>query len=154
MRKNSKPVEYYVFPDEGHGFARPENRLAFYAAAEQFLAKYLGGRAQPPRRPKPSCLAQSRSRGAPMCAPTGADTLVHPYLAHPCRDRQGAVVLPSEEPLVYARGSETTRRGGRVSYITAATTTPERNVSAAIEAIAAPMPSASASTPAASAPTA
>jgi len=48
MRKNSKPVEYYVFPDEGHGFARPENRLAFYAAAEQFLAKYLGGRAQPP----------------------------------------------------------------------------------------------------------
>lgn len=48
MRKNSKPVEYYVFPDEGHGFARPENRLAFYAAAEQFLAKYLGGTAQPP----------------------------------------------------------------------------------------------------------
>ncbi len=48
MRKNSKPVEYIVFPDEGHGFARPENRLKFYAAAEQFLAKYLGGRAEPP----------------------------------------------------------------------------------------------------------
>ncbi len=47
MRKNKKPVEYIVFPDEGHGFARPENRLKFYAAAEQFLAKYLGGRAQP-----------------------------------------------------------------------------------------------------------
>ncbi len=47
MRKNNKPVEYIVFPDEGHGFARPENRLKFYAAAEQFLAKYLGGRAQP-----------------------------------------------------------------------------------------------------------
>ena len=39
MRKNGKPVEYIVFPDEGHGFARPENRLKFYAAAELFLAK-------------------------------------------------------------------------------------------------------------------
>jgi dipeptidyl aminopeptidase/acylaminoacyl peptidase len=48
MRKNNKPVEYLVFPDEGHGFARPENRLKFYAATEQFLAKYLGGRAEPP----------------------------------------------------------------------------------------------------------
>jgi dipeptidyl aminopeptidase/acylaminoacyl peptidase len=48
MRKNHKPVEYLVFPDEGHGFARPENRLKFYAAAEPFLAKYLGGRAEPP----------------------------------------------------------------------------------------------------------
>ena len=48
MRKNGKTVEYIVFPDEGHGFARPENRLKFYAAAEPFLAKYLGGRAEPP----------------------------------------------------------------------------------------------------------
>jgi len=48
MRKNNKPVEYIVFPDEGHGFARPENRLKFYAAAEQFLATYLGGRVEPP----------------------------------------------------------------------------------------------------------
>jgi dienelactone hydrolase len=48
MRKNGKPVEYIVFLDEGHGFARPENRLIFYAAAEPFLAKYLGGRAEPP----------------------------------------------------------------------------------------------------------
>jgi dipeptidyl aminopeptidase/acylaminoacyl peptidase len=48
MRKNKKPVEYIVFPDEGHGFARPENQLKFYAAAEPFLAKYLGGRAEPP----------------------------------------------------------------------------------------------------------
>jgi dipeptidyl aminopeptidase/acylaminoacyl peptidase len=36
--------EYLLFPDEGHGFAKPENRLKFYAAAERFLAKYLGGR--------------------------------------------------------------------------------------------------------------
>jgi dipeptidyl aminopeptidase/acylaminoacyl peptidase len=48
MRKNGKAVEYIVFPDEGHGFARPENRLRFYAAAEGFFAKYLGGKADPP----------------------------------------------------------------------------------------------------------
>jgi dipeptidyl aminopeptidase/acylaminoacyl peptidase len=38
--------EYLLFPDEGHGFAKPENRLTFYAAAERFLARHLGGRAQ------------------------------------------------------------------------------------------------------------
>jgi len=36
--------EYMLFPDEGHGFAKPENRLKFYAAAERFLAKHMGGR--------------------------------------------------------------------------------------------------------------
>src|SRR6516225_1739302 len=38
--------EYMLFPDEGHGFAKPENRLKFYTAAERFLARYLGGRAE------------------------------------------------------------------------------------------------------------
>jgi dipeptidyl aminopeptidase/acylaminoacyl peptidase len=36
--------EYMLFPDEGHGFAKPANRIKFYTAAEQFLARYLGGR--------------------------------------------------------------------------------------------------------------
>ncbi len=48
MRDTKKPVEYVVFPDEGHGFANPENNLRFFAATENFLAKYLGGRAEPP----------------------------------------------------------------------------------------------------------
>jgi dipeptidyl aminopeptidase/acylaminoacyl peptidase len=48
MRANGKPVEYLVFPDEGHGFARPENNQKFAAAAEAFLGKYLGGRVEPP----------------------------------------------------------------------------------------------------------
>jgi len=38
--------EYMIFADEGHGFAKPENRLEFYAAAERFLAKHLGGRSE------------------------------------------------------------------------------------------------------------
>ena len=48
MRQQDKPVEYLVFPDEGHGFAQPQNRLRFYAAAEHFLAEHLGGSEQPP----------------------------------------------------------------------------------------------------------
>lgn len=47
MRAAGKPVEYALYPDEGHGFARPENRIHFYAIAEEFLAKYLGGRCEP-----------------------------------------------------------------------------------------------------------
>ena len=46
MRSAGKPVEYVLYPDEGHGFARPENRIQFYAIAEEFLAKYLGGRSE------------------------------------------------------------------------------------------------------------
>jgi dipeptidyl aminopeptidase/acylaminoacyl peptidase len=38
--------DYMLFDDEGHGFAKPENRLRFFAAADKFLARYLGGRAE------------------------------------------------------------------------------------------------------------
>ena len=46
MKSRSIPVTYVVFPDEGHGFARPANNLAFYGITEQFLGKCLGGRAE------------------------------------------------------------------------------------------------------------
>ena len=46
MQEKGIDHEYMLFPDEGHGFARPENRLKFYAAAERFLEKHLGGRAE------------------------------------------------------------------------------------------------------------
>lgn len=47
IEKNHGNVTYVVYPDEGHGFARPENRSDFNARAEVFLAAYLGGRAEP-----------------------------------------------------------------------------------------------------------
>jgi dipeptidyl aminopeptidase/acylaminoacyl peptidase len=47
MRQAGKPVKYVLYTDEGHGFARPENRLHFYAIAEEFLAQYLGGQFEP-----------------------------------------------------------------------------------------------------------
>ena len=53
MREKGIDHEYMLFPDEGHGFAKPENRLKFYAAAEQFLAKHLGGRCEDPTPSSP-----------------------------------------------------------------------------------------------------
>lgn len=47
MQAKNIPVTYVLFPDEGHGFARPENNKAFNAVTEGFLAQCLGGRAEP-----------------------------------------------------------------------------------------------------------
>ncbi len=59
MRENGLPVTYIVFPDEGHGFARPENSLVANAHIEQFLAEHLGGRAEP-MKPIPGSTAEVR----------------------------------------------------------------------------------------------
>jgi dipeptidyl aminopeptidase/acylaminoacyl peptidase len=47
IRARKLPVDYVVYPDEGHGFARPENRLDFYGRVDEFLGKQLGGRVEP-----------------------------------------------------------------------------------------------------------
>ncbi len=47
MKDRGIPVSYILFPDEGHGFARPENSLAFWAVTEAFLSAHLGGVYQP-----------------------------------------------------------------------------------------------------------
>ena len=44
IEKNHGSVTYVVYSDEGHGFARPENRIDFNARAEKFLSEHLGGR--------------------------------------------------------------------------------------------------------------
>ena len=47
MKAKGIPVTYVLFPDEGHGFARPVNNIAFNAVAENFLQTCLGGRSEP-----------------------------------------------------------------------------------------------------------
>jgi dipeptidyl aminopeptidase/acylaminoacyl peptidase len=47
MEAKHIPVTYVLYPDEGHGFARPENRMSFFAVSEAFLAEHLGGRYEP-----------------------------------------------------------------------------------------------------------
>ena len=46
LREKGLDHEYLLFEDEGHGFAKPENRIRFYAHTERFLAQHLGGRCE------------------------------------------------------------------------------------------------------------
>ncbi len=52
LRDRGFPVEYLMAPDEGHGFQRPVNNMALWAASEAFFAKHLGGRAQKDMTPE------------------------------------------------------------------------------------------------------
>lgn len=47
MQAKNLPVTYINYPDEGHGFQEPGNRLSFFAAMEGFLGQCLGGRVEP-----------------------------------------------------------------------------------------------------------
>jgi dipeptidyl aminopeptidase/acylaminoacyl peptidase len=42
-KANGVPVEYIVFPDEGHGFRKKENEIEGYTAVLAFLDRYLKG---------------------------------------------------------------------------------------------------------------
>ena len=63
MEAGGIPVTYVVFPDEGHGFAKPENNNAFNAVTEAFLAEHLGGRMEPMAGEIPASTAQLRNLG-------------------------------------------------------------------------------------------
>jgi dipeptidyl aminopeptidase/acylaminoacyl peptidase len=63
MQRKGIPVTYVLYPDEGHGFARPENRLSFNAVVEAFLSQYLGGRYEP---------VGNDFKGSTITVPTGA----------------------------------------------------------------------------------
>ncbi len=47
MKSAGIPVTYVLYPDEGHGFAKPVNNIAYTAITENFLATCLGGRSEP-----------------------------------------------------------------------------------------------------------
>jgi dipeptidyl aminopeptidase/acylaminoacyl peptidase len=47
LRARGQQVTFVVYPDEGHGFNRPENNMDFSGRMEEFLAKHLRGRAEP-----------------------------------------------------------------------------------------------------------
>ena len=43
VKKSGVPVEYIVFPDEGHGFTKRPNQIKGYGAIREFLDRYLKG---------------------------------------------------------------------------------------------------------------
>jgi len=64
MKQKNIPVTYVLYPDEGHGFARPENRMSFNGVTEAFLAQHLGGRFEP---------MSEDLAGSTMLVPEGAE---------------------------------------------------------------------------------
>lgn len=58
------PVTYALYPDEGHGLGRPENRVSFAAVAESLLASCLGGAYLP---------IGDDLRGSSLTVPAGAE---------------------------------------------------------------------------------
>ncbi|MCX2729344.1 S9 family peptidase [Saccharopolyspora sp. NFXS83] len=46
LRARGVDVDYLVFDDEGHMFTNPDNLIAMFRAADRFLARHLGGRAE------------------------------------------------------------------------------------------------------------
>jgi dipeptidyl aminopeptidase/acylaminoacyl peptidase len=78
MKERKIPVTYLLFQDEGHGFARPENRFAFFAVAEAFLAQHLGGWYEP---------IGDAFEGAAFSVPSGQDGA--PGLAQALRQATG-----------------------------------------------------------------
>jgi acetyl esterase/lipase len=64
MTEKNIPVTYVLYPDEGHGFRRPENNKSFNAVTEAFLAEQLGGRFEP---------VGSDFNGATITVPEGAE---------------------------------------------------------------------------------
>ena len=63
MVEKKIPVTYVLYADEGHGFARPENRISFYGISEAFLSRCLSGRYEP----------LPDLKGANVTVPQGAD---------------------------------------------------------------------------------
>jgi len=84
MNSKKIPVTYVLFQDEGHGFARPENRFAFYAITEAFLSQHLGGRVEP--------IGDAFSR-ATFTVPSGQEGAVG--LADALKKRGDGAELPS-----------------------------------------------------------
>ena len=66
MQEKEIPVTYVLYPDEGHGFARPENNLSFFAVAEAFLAENIGGSFEP---------IGDAFKGSSLTVPTGAENI-------------------------------------------------------------------------------
>lgn len=87
MKNHKIPVTYVLFPDEGHGFARPQNNLAFTAITEAFFAANLGGRFQP---------IGEDFNGSSVEVPAGAEGV--PGLAEALKAKPAPAAPPTGEP--------------------------------------------------------
>ncbi len=80
MQQKEIPVTYVLYPDEGHGFARLENNLSFFAVTEAFLARHLGGNYEP---------VGEDFEGSSITVPTGGVNIFREYRRRYCRAEGG-----------------------------------------------------------------
>jgi dipeptidyl aminopeptidase/acylaminoacyl peptidase len=85
MQEHKIPVTYVLYSDEGHGFARPENRNSFNAVTEAFLAEQLGGRFEP---------VGDDFEGSTIAVPAGANDV--PGLSDALEEHQIDAKAPAE----------------------------------------------------------
>ena len=52
LKRCGVDTEMVIYPDEGHGFQRPVNSMALWAASEKFFAKHIAGRVQEDMTPE------------------------------------------------------------------------------------------------------
>jgi dipeptidyl aminopeptidase/acylaminoacyl peptidase len=90
MTDKNIPVTYVLYPDEGHGFHRPENNKSFNAVMEAFLAEELGGRFEP---------VGNDFKGATITVPVGAEHV--PGLP------KALATVPKSEPKSHSKGKKT-----------------------------------------------
>jgi dipeptidyl aminopeptidase/acylaminoacyl peptidase len=95
MEAKKIPVTYVIYPDEGHGFVREENRSSFNAVTEAFLSKYLGGRYEP---------VGKDFENASVYVPVGAGDVPGLEDALPKDRREMPPAKPKAEPATAASG--------------------------------------------------
>ncbi len=93
---------YMPYPDEGHGFARPENRLSFNAVAEVFLAEHLGGSYQP---------AADDFKGSSITVPSGVENRSSALTKAGARRRNRCEASDAEPPGAGSRERTATPAG-------------------------------------------
>ena len=88
-RARGLPITYVLYPDEGHGFSQPANRISSYAVVEAFLAQHLGDAGGG---------SQGNSAAGPRFEPFGDD------LKGATLKVEGAQHVPGLEAALKARG--------------------------------------------------
>ena len=131
LRDRGFPVEYLVAPDEGHGFARPVNNMAMFAAAEKFLAKHLGGRFQESMTPDVSTrLGEIRVDPktvvlAPKVDSSAAAAAPKPVAALTAGTRRYAITINMNGQTIPLTASSVVAEKGDAVVVTDTMTTPQ-----------------------------
>jgi dipeptidyl aminopeptidase/acylaminoacyl peptidase len=133
LRDRKFPVEYIVAPDEGHGFSRPVNNMAMYAAIEKFLAKHLGGRVQESMTPEVATRLKEITvdpATVTLAKAVDASSVALPAVAHPMLTGASSytITISLGPQTMKMESVSTVSEEGNVVVVTDAVKTPQGEV--------------------------